>query len=212
MIFYHISWDWIYVKINPCAASVHFVSGRTDIFYHFFSSSGQEKAQLYQKIYLKSQSQSRAQSWIPGMDTKTTSWVRIVVSWQMTTICPAVCKCQLPSNYLRVKDWPGVMMHWWVNCTITQTLTYLSNLVLPSQGPLTPSNQLLCNSRKNHFLFHRCLSMAKIRDKDQNSKPKLLLTYLPLSGLAYTWCLSLQDSERFRWVNSLRSSGEALNF
>lgn len=83
------------------------------LFYHFFSSSGQEKARLYQKIYSKSQSQS----WVPGMDTKTTSLVRRSVSWQMTTICPAACKGQLPSSYLRVKDWPGVMMCWWVTCS-----------------------------------------------------------------------------------------------
>lgn len=157
MIFYHISWDFIYLKINPCAVSVHFVSGRTDFYFTIFFLVLDKRRPGFIKRFTQShRAKAESQVWTqrPPLWWEEVSAGR----WQ------PFAQQRVTVSYLpiisgeRLSRGDDVLVSHLQS--ITQRLTYLSNSVLPYQGPLTPSDQLLCNSRKNHFLFHRCLSMA----------------------------------------------------
>lgn len=173
---YHISGVFIYLKTNPHAVFISFWFRQKKFFKLFFvllSKWRPTLMKIFPQSHIVGQGQSRTQNWVSVMGIQTPCWVSNfkvddtyslhILAWQCMSLLS--CRCRLPPNDLRVKDWGQGCWCGGEWLTLSQRLMSCRISVFPYQALLPPVGQLLCNSRQDHFFFHSFLSMIKIRDE-----------------------------------------------
>lgn len=209
MIFYHISWDFIYLKINPCAVSVHFVSGRTDFYFTIFFLVLDKRRPGFIKRFTQShRAKAESQVWTqrPPLWWEEVSAGR----WQ------PFAQQRVRVSYLPIISGWKTGQGWWcageslaVHHREAHILEQLSSPLPGSTDTLRPA---LVQFQEKSF----SLPQVFVNDLNQRQGPEFqtrIITNITSSVRLSLYVVSFSAGLRkFWWVNSLRNSDEPLNF